>query len=47
MFQSVADLEHAIARYTREHNAGSTPFVWTKPADTILGKLSGVPAPSV
>jgi len=47
VFQSVADLEHAIARYIREHNASSRPFVWTKPADTILGKLSRMPAPSV
>jgi len=47
VFQSVADLEQAIARYIREHNAGSTPFVWTKPADTILSKLGRMSAPSV
>jgi transposase len=47
VFQSVADLEQAIARYIREHNDGPKPFVWTKPADTILGKLSRMPAPSV
>ncbi len=47
MFHSVADLEQAIARTIREHNAGSRPFVWTKPADTILGKLNRLPAPSV
>jgi len=47
VFQSVADLEQAITRYIREHNAGSKPFVWTKPADTILGKLGRMPAPSV
>jgi hypothetical protein len=44
--QSVADLEKAIARYIREHNAASRPFVWTKPADSILAKLSRLPAPS-
>ncbi len=40
VFQSVADLEQAIARYIREHNTASKPFVWTKPADSILTKLS-------
>jgi hypothetical protein len=40
VFQSVADLEQAIARYIREHNTVSKPFVWTKPADSILTKLS-------
>ena len=47
VFHSVADLKQAIARTIREHNAGSRPFVWTKPADTILGKLGRVPAPSI
>ena len=37
----------AIACHIREHNAGSGLFVRTKPADTILGKLSRKPAPSV
>jgi transposase len=46
IFQSVADLEKAIARYIREHNAASRPFVWTKTADSILAKLSRLPAPS-
>jgi hypothetical protein len=27
VFQSVADLEQAITRYIREHNATSSPFV--------------------
>ena len=40
VFQSVPDLEGAIARYIREHNAASRPFVWTKSADSILTKLS-------
>ena len=47
VFRSVADLEQAIARYIREHNVAPRPFVWTKPADTILGKLNRLPAPSV
>ena len=46
VFQSVADLEQAIARYIREHNAASSPFVWTKPADRIFAKLARLPAPS-
>ncbi|MBK3777760.1 IS630 family transposase, partial [Azospirillum brasilense] len=36
----------AIARYIREHNKASKPFVWTKPADTILAKIARLPAPS-
>jgi transposase len=47
VFQSVTDLEQAIARYIREHNAASNPFVWTKPADTILTKLARLPGPSL
>jgi transposase len=46
VFQSVADLEQAIARTIREHNATSSPFVWTKPTDRILAKLARLPAPS-
>ena len=46
VFQSVANLEQAITRYIREHNAASSPFVWTKPADRILAKLNRLPAPS-
>ncbi len=46
VFQSVADLEQAIARTIRKHNATSGPFVWTKPADSILAKLDRMPAPS-
>lgn len=46
VFTSVADLQDAIARYIREHNRAAKPFVWTKPAKTILAKLSRLPAPS-
>jgi hypothetical protein len=46
VFQSVSDLEQAIARYIREHNATSSPFVWTKAAGRILAKLDRLPAPS-
>ena len=45
VFKSVADLEHAIHRYIHEHNQSSKPFVWTKPADTILAKLTRLPVP--
>jgi len=46
VFRSVADLQHAIARYIRAHNKAAKPFVWTKPAEEILDKLSRLPAPS-
>jgi hypothetical protein len=46
VFKSVADLEEAIRRYIRQHNHSSKPFVWTKPADTILAKLTRLPVPS-
>ena len=46
-FRSVVDLQAAINRYIREHNDDPKPFVWTKPADTILDKISRLPAPSV
>lgn len=46
VFKSVADLQDAITRYIREHNRASKPFVWTKPAENILDKLSRLPAPS-
>ena len=44
VFKSVADLEDAIRCYIRHHNQSSKPFVWTKPADTILAKLTRLPA---
>lgn len=43
-FESVVDLQDAIRRYIREHNRTSKPFVWTKPAETILAKLRRLPA---
>ena len=46
VFTSVADLQKAIRSYIREHNRNPKPFVWTKPADVILAKLSRLPAPS-
>ena len=36
VFKSVADLQDAIIRYIRKHNRSSKPFIWTKPAETIL-----------
>jgi transposase len=46
VFRSVADLQEAIARYMRDHNKTSKPFVWTKPADAILASLQRLPVPS-
>jgi transposase len=40
VFTSVADLQNAIRSYIRDHNRSPKPFVWTKSADVILGKLS-------
>ncbi len=45
VFTSVANLQHAICDYIREHNRNPKPLVWTKPADTILAKLSRLPVP--
>ncbi len=39
-FTSVAALKEAIRTYIREHNKTAKPFVWTKPAETILAKIS-------
>jgi hypothetical protein len=46
VFKSVADLEDAIRRYIRDHNQSSKPFLWTKPADTILANLTRPPVPA-
>ena len=46
MFTSVADLQDAIRSYIREHNRNPKPFVWSKPADDILAKLSRLPVAS-
>jgi transposase len=46
VFKSVADLQATIRAYIRGHNAEPTPFVWTKPAETILAKLRRLPEPS-
>ncbi len=37
-FESVRALVAAIERFTREWNAGSSPFVWVKTPDEILAK---------
>jgi transposase len=37
-FESVRALTAAIERFTREWNAGATPFTWVKTADEILAK---------
>lgn len=38
VFTSLADLQHAIRRFIREHNRDPKPFVWTKPAHAISPK---------
>ena len=43
VLKSVADLQDAITRCIREHNKAAKPFAWTKPADTIVAKLAGLP----
>ncbi|MBI3014416.1 MAG: IS630 family transposase [Candidatus Tectomicrobia bacterium] len=47
IFTSIADLQAAINRYIEDHNDDPKPFVWTKPADTILAKIDRLPVPSV
>jgi transposase len=47
VFRSVVDLQAAINRYISEHNDHPKPFVWTKPANTIIDKLKRLPASSV
>ena len=47
VFHSIVDLQAAINRYIDEHNDDPKPFVWTKPADTILAKIDRAPVPSV
>ena len=47
VFKGVVDLQAAINRYLKEHNADPKPFVWTKPAAEIFDKLARLPAPSV
>jgi len=46
-FSGIVDLQAAIKRYLKEHNADPKPFVWTKPAAEIFDKLARLPAPSV
>jgi uncharacterized protein YbcV (DUF1398 family) len=46
VFKSVPDLQDTIRTYIRRHNDDPTPFVWTKPAETILAKLRRLPDPS-
>jgi transposase len=47
VFTSVADLQAVIHTYIRNANADPKPFVWTKPAKSILAKLRQLPEPSV
>ena len=45
-FHAVVDLQAAINRYIHDHNADPKPFVWTKPAESILAKINRLPVPS-
>ncbi len=47
VFKGVVDLQAAINRYLKEHNADPKPFVWTKPASEIFDKLARLTEPSV
>jgi transposase len=47
VFKSVVDLQAAINRYLKEHNADPKPFVWTKTAKDIIAKVERRPVPSV
>ncbi len=42
VFKGVVDLQAAINRYLKEHNADPKPFVWTKPA--LVSVRKGVEA---
>jgi transposase len=42
VFRSVEDLTWAIYDYLEKYNNDSKPFVWTKTADEILGKLASL-----
>jgi transposase len=44
VFKSVSHLQDAIRKYIDQHNKSAKPFVWTKPAETILAKLRRLPA---
>jgi len=46
VFRSIVDLQAAINRYIREHNNDPTPFVSTKPAETILAKINRLHVPA-
>lgn len=45
-FASVGDLIAAIRRFIGAWNQRCQPFVWTKDADTVLGKLNWKPTPA-
>lgn len=46
-FTSGADLQAAIHAYFCTANGDPRPFIWTKPAKSILAKLRQIPEPSV
>jgi transposase len=42
VFQSVAELKHAIQEYVANHNQNSRPFRWTASTELILGKVKTI-----
>lgn len=47
VFHSIGDLQAAINRFLKQHNDDPKPFIWTKPVNVILPKLSRLPVSSV
>lgn len=46
-FWGIVDLQAAINRYLKEHNADPKPFAWTKTAAQVLDQLARLAASSV
>jgi hypothetical protein len=47
VFRCLVELQAALNRWVAKFNENPKPFVWTKPAETILEKLARCPAPTV
>jgi hypothetical protein len=47
VFRPIVDLQTTIKAYLADHNANPKPFVWTKSAEAILGKLDRLTVSSV
>jgi len=40
-FHSVEDLEATISAYIDSYNERAKPFIWTKTAEYLIGKING------